>query len=164
MGRRLRKGLAVACVACATALSPAGCSASNGACFRNCPPLEGRWLVTFEPAADPAACQQLGLTVSDGELAITRRTSALDATFGGQAYTGTVFDTWDFALDAQGVTDGGGLDAISFRGRYTAGTDGGDGGASAGSLSGTYDATLRRQGPQGPLTCLMVRSYSAVRR
>ena len=144
----------------------AACSASNAACFRDCPPLEGRWQVTFEPAADPSECQQLGAGVADGELVITRRTSQLAATFGGQELSGTLFDTWSFALDGQAVMDGGLGDAFSFRGAFTRGQDGGtaaDGGGGD-RLDGLYDATLRRPGPQGTLTCRLVRSYSATRK
>lgn len=159
-----RKGLAGGIAAAALALAlgaAAGCSASNNACFRSCPALEGQWMVTFEPAADPPDCQQIGATVADGELDVTRQTSRLAATFAGLGYTGTAYDSGDFSLDAQGAPAGGGLDAISFRGTYTPGRDAGPVGD---RLDGVYDALLRRPGPQGTVTCLMVRSYSAVRR
>jgi len=158
------RAFSLAAAAAAVALgAAAACSAGNAACFRSCPPLEGQWLVAFEPATDPAECRQLGLTVSDGELAVTRQTSQLAATFAGQELTGTVYDTWDFALDGQAIPDGG-VDAYSFRGRFSPGRDGGGGADGGDRLSGQYDATLRRPGPQGTVTCRMVRSYSAVRR
>jgi hypothetical protein len=139
----------------------AGCSASNSACFRTCPAVGGQWQVTFEPATDPAECQQVGASVADGPLDITQHTSALDATFAGQALTGTAYDTGQFTLDGFTTPDAGNPDAFSFRGTYLPGADGG---ASGDSLSGTYDATLYRPSAQGTVTCRLFRSYAAARR
>lgn len=137
------------------------CSASNNACFRTCPALGGRWQVTFEAATDPAECQQVGATVADGPLDVTQQTSALDATFAGQALSGTAYDTGQFALDGFTTPDAGNPDTFSFRGAYRPGADGG---ASGDSLSGLYDSTLQRPSAQGTVTCRLVRSYTAARR
>ncbi|HYV43619.1 MAG TPA: hypothetical protein VFA20_02115 [Myxococcaceae bacterium] len=137
------------------------CSASNSACFRTCPALGGQWQVTFEAATDPAECQKAGVTVSDGLLAITQQTSALTATFGAEELSGTAYDTGQFTLDGLTTPDAGNPDAFSFRGTYLPGADGG---ASGDSLSGLYDATLVRPSGQGPVTCRLVRNYTAARR
>lgn len=153
---------AIALGAAALLGAATACSASNNACYRVCPALAGQWLVAFEPAADPSECQQIGVTARDGLLEIAQQTSALSATFDGEELSGTAYDTGQFTLDGLFGPDAGGLgDAFSFRGTLTPSRDGGAGGD---SLSGTYDATLRRPGPQGPLTCRLVRSYAAARR
>jgi len=139
----------------------AACSASNNACFRICPAVGGQWQVTFEPATDPAECQKVGAGVSDGPLDITQQTSALEATFAGQALSGTAYDTGQFTLDGFTAPDSGTPDAFSFRGTYRPGADGGAGGD---SLSGIYDATLQRPSAQGTVTCRLVRDYTAARR
>ncbi|HVE84368.1 MAG TPA: hypothetical protein VND93_16045 [Myxococcales bacterium] len=161
----MRASLAAAAVVVLLGVA-AACSASSSACFRTCPPLQGAWQVTFEPATDPADCQKINATLPDGELDITQQSSQLTATFQGHALAGTAFDTGDFALDGQDVPDGGGLDAFSFRGFYAgpaaAAADAGQ--SDGGRLSGTYDATLQRPGAQGTVTCRQVRSYAATRR
>jgi len=139
----------------------AACSASNNACFRTCPALGGQWQVTFEAATDPAECQQVGVTVSDGPLDITQRTSALTATFAGEELSGTAYDTGQFTLDGFTTPDAGNPDAFSFRGTHRPGADGG---ATGDSLSGLYDATLYRPSAQGTVTCRLVRNYTAARR
>jgi len=139
----------------------AACSASNNACFRICPAVGGQWQVTFQPATDPAECQKVGAGVSDGPLDITQQTSALEATFAGQALSGTAYDTGQFTLDGFTTPDAGNPDTFSFRGTYQRGADGG---ASGDSLSGIYDSTLQRPSGQGPVTCRLVRNYTAARR
>jgi hypothetical protein len=152
------------CIAAAlgtAAALAAACSASNNACFRTCPALAGQWQVTFEPATDPAECQQVGAGVSDGVLDITQQTSALTGTFAGQELSGTAYDTGQFTLDGFTTPDAGNPDAFSFRGTHHAGADGGAGGD---TLSGIYDATLQRRSAQGMVTCRLVRDYTAARR
>ncbi|HEY8210414.1 MAG TPA: hypothetical protein VIG99_23190 [Myxococcaceae bacterium] len=153
---------AIALGAAALLGAASACSASNSACFRTCPALAGQWLVAFEPATDPSECRQIRVTVQDGVLVIAQQTSALSAIFDGQELSGTAYDTGQFTLDGLFAPDAGGLgDAFSFRGTFTPSRDGGAGGD---ALAGTYDATLRRPGPQGTLTCRLLRSYAAARR
>lgn len=159
----MRANLAVAAAAVLLGVA-AACSASNSACFRTCPPLQGAWQVTFEPATDPADCQKINATLPDGELDVTGQSSQLTATFQGHALAGTAFDTGDFTLDGQDVPDGGGLDAFSFRGFYSGPASADAGPSDGGRLSGTYDATLQRPGAQGTVTCRQVRSYTAARK
>jgi len=157
---------AIALGAAALLGAASACSASNNACFRLCPALAGQWLVAFEPATDPSECQDIGATVRDGILDVAQQTSALSATFDGEELSGTAYDTGQFTLDGLFAPDAGGLgDAFSFRGTFTPSpTPSPDGGAGGDALSGTYDATLRRQGAQGTVTCHLVRSYAAARR
>lgn len=153
---------AIALGAAALLGAASACSASNSACYQSCPALAGQWWVTFEPATDPPECQDIRATVQDGLLEIAQQTSSLSATFEGQTLDGIAYDTNQFTLDGFAAADAGERDAYSFRGTFTP-SPSPDGGVGGGALSGLYDATLQRQGATGPVTCHLVRDYSAAR-
>jgi hypothetical protein len=139
----------------------AACGTANRVCFQSCPPMEGRWRVVFESGSVPADCQAIDAAPVDGELSVTRQGAALTATFGGTELTGTLYESFDFSLNGQSTPNGGGLDAISFRGRYVPSSDGGTAGA---QLTGVHDVTLTRtRAVGGNITCRYVRDYTASR-
>jgi hypothetical protein len=137
----------------------AACEPDNKPCTA-CPPLEGRYDVSFESTSTTGSCQGVN-PPSEGTLQLSRRGSALGGSFPPyEALTGTLYASGDFTLSGSGRGDGGTpSDRVSIRGSYRA--DVRDGGVT--TLDGTWLEVSQRSSPSGPTTCSLHRAFTGTR-
>jgi len=138
----------------------AACEPDNKPCTA-CPPLEGRYDVSFESTTTTGSCQGVN-PPGEGTLELSRRGAALSGSFPPyEALTGTIYASGDFTLSGSGRGDGGTpSDRVSIRGTYRA--DVRDGGVT--TLDGTWLEVSQRSSPSGPTTCSLHRAFTGTRR
>lgn len=125
----------------------------------SCPPLEGRYALTYEGGATAGDCATARVGEPPRELEIARSGPTIRSTALGVELTGTLYDTFDFTLAGAGVSDAG-SDAITYRGKFLPPSNATDGGT---LLRGSYSGT-HRPVPATENTCILERSFSGTKR
>jgi len=107
----------------------------------SCPLVGGTYALTLgEFQGSSEACATLLPPPAPTSLTLLQSGSVLRATIGGESYSGTLLDTYDFSLlGAERQVDGGTED-LHVRGRFIPGA------ADSGTLRGSFDTTSRRGG------------------
>ncbi len=146
----------------AALLASVGCSGSSQGCLQ-CPPLEGRYDLAFDPGTIPTSCNGVSVALPEGPLEVQRQGSDVTATLDGVSLRGTLYDTYDFGLVGAGAeqTDGGtgGPESSSLNGRYIPAV--GDGGVP--KLLGDWQGNFASSSAGGIRRCSVTRSFTATR-
>jgi hypothetical protein len=131
--------------------------ADSGAPCRECPPLEGSWMLALAEPAVPTDCPALGVEPPPALLSVARRGSQLTGSLGALELRGTAYEGGRFSLSGNSA-DADSADAIALQGHFTATADGG-----SAQLAGTLSGDHTRSGPTGPRRCAVTRSFTATR-
>ena len=131
--------------------------ADSAARCRECPPLEGTWLLVMDAPEAPSDCEALGIAPPRG-LQLERRGSQLTGSLDAVEVLGTAYQGGRFTLSGSLAADTQSVDSVSLVGFFQAATDGG-----SAALSGTFSGDHTRPGPTGPRRCAVTRSFTATR-
>jgi hypothetical protein len=151
-----RFGLIAAALVSAAVAAASGCGSGGTPC-KSCPPIEGRYPLTFAAGTVPANCTSLGVALPRGPLDIQRAGGQLTASLDEVELQGSVYQTLEFTLLGTQATLDGGTTQFSLNGTYTPGHPDGGTGQIAGSFTGTYS----RGSAQGASNCTLFRAYTA---
>ena len=131
--------------------------ADSAARCRECPPLEGTWLLLLDAPEAPSDCEALGIGPPRG-LQLERRGSQLAGSLDALEVTGTAYQDGRFTLSGNLALGVDSVDSVSLLGRFQAIADGG-----SEELTGTFSGDHTRPGPTGPRRCVVTRSFTAAR-
>jgi hypothetical protein len=131
--------------------------ADSAARCRECPPLEGTWLLAPDASPAPTDCEALGIA-PPRVLQLERRGSQLTGRLDGLEVLGTAYQGGRFSLSGNSAEEVDSVDSVSLVGLFQAAADGG-----SDALTGTFSGDHTRPGPTGPRRCAVSRSFTAAR-